>query len=244
MSLFTSRWQGRKQEAHDLSERLVTITKPDGIASEAYRSLRTSLLYSLVDNPPRVITFTSPGPREGKSTTCSNLAVTLAQAGKSILLMDCDFRKPVLHRVFELRNIKGVVDVLAGEHPAEEVWREPVENLKVMTVGPVPPNPAELLGSERFAELLAQMRGQFEYVLIDAPPAQLVSDPAIIAAQTDGVLLVFDSQNTRKSSLRRSMRSLESVGATVLGTVMNNYKSPSGGYSYGGYTYSGYVQED
>lgn len=243
MSIFKSKRKGGRDD-QDLSERLVTLTKPDGIVAEAYRSLRTSLLYSLVDNPPRLITFTSPGPREGKSTTCSNLGITLAQAGKSTVLIDCDFRKPVLHRVFEVRNLRGVVDILAGEHAAEDVWHEPVENLKVVTVGPVPPNPAELLGSERFSELLVQMRAQFEYVLIDAPPVQLVSDPAIIAAQTDGVLLVLDSQNTRKSSLRRSLRSLESVGATVLGTVMNNYKNPSGGYSYGGYTYDGYVQED
>jgi receptor protein-tyrosine kinase len=243
VSLFKSKRRSGKYEGENLSERLVTITKSDGAASEAYRSLRTSLLYSLVDNPARVITFTSPGPREGKSTTCSNLGATLAHAGKNTLLMDCDFRKPVLHRVFELRNIKGVVDVLAGEHPAEDVWHEPVENLKVMTVGPIPPNPAELLGSERFAELLAHMRRLFDYVLVDAPPVMLVSDPAIVAAQTDGVLLVLDAQNTRKSTLRRSMRSLESVGATVLGTVMNNYKNPSGGYAYGGYTYGGYVRE-
>lgn len=244
MSFFKSGRRGRSQDDGNLSERLVTVSKPDGAASEAYRSLRTSLLYSLVDDPPRVITFTSPGPREGKSTTCSNLGVALAQAGRNVLLMDCDFRKPVIHRIFELRNMKGVVDVLAGEHPAEDVWHAPVENLKVMTVGPVPPNPAELLGSERFAELLSEMAAMFDYVLVDAPPVQLVSDPAIIAAQTDGVLLVLDSQNTRKISLRRSIRSLESVGATVLGTVMNNYKSPSGGYNYGGYTYAGYVQED
>lgn len=244
MSLFKSRRRNRQEEGETLSERLVTLTKPDGVVSESYRSLRTSLLYSLVDNPPRVITFTSPGPREGKSTTCANLGVTLAQAGKNTLLLDCDLRKPVLHKVFELRNIEGVVDVIAGGRPAEEVWYEPVENLKVMTVGPVPPNPAEMLGSERFVELLARMRESFDYVLVDAPPVLLVSDPAIVAAQTDGVLLVLDSQNTRKSSVRRSIRSLESVGATILGTVMNNFKSPSGDYAYGGYTYSGYLQED
>ncbi len=242
MGLFNS-GKSRRNEDADLSDLLVTVEKPDGVASEAYRSLRTSLLYSLVDNPPRVITLTSPGPREGKSTTCSNLGVVLAQAGKKTLVMDCDFRKPVIHRIFELRNIRGVVDVIAGEYSTEEVCHHPVENLSVMTVGPVPPNPAELLGSERFAELLARMRGEFDYALIDAPPVQLVSDPAIIAAQTDGVLLVLDAQNTRKGSLRRSMRNLESVGATVLGTVMNNFKGQPGGYAYGGYTYAGYVQE-
>lgn len=224
----------------DLSSRLVTLNAPDGIASEAYRTLRTSLLYSLVDDPPKVITVTSPGPREGKSTTCANLGVVLAQANKSVLLIDCDLRRPVVHKLFELRNIRGFVDILAREGKVEDVWHEPLENLKVVTAGSVPPNPAELLGSERFSNALRRFREDFDYVILDAPPVQLVSDPAIIASQTDGVLLVLDAQNTRKMSVRRSVRSLESVGAKVLGTVMNNVKASEGGYY--GYTYS-YTQD-
>lgn len=207
------------------SGRLVTVSDPDSTISEAYRTLRTSLLYSLVDNPPRLITVTSPGPREGKSTTCSNLAVTLAQAGKSTVLLDCDLRRPVLQEIFQLRNIRGVADVLASERPIERVWHETIENLKVVTTGAVPPNPAELLGSERFSELLRRLRGQFDYVLIDAPPVQSVSDPAIIASQSDGVLLVLDAQNTRKRSVRRSIQTLEAVGGIVIGTVLNNVKA-------------------
>ncbi|MGH3087169.1 MAG: CpsD/CapB family tyrosine-protein kinase, partial [Rubrobacteraceae bacterium] len=225
----------------NLSERLVTVTDPDGVVSEAYRTLRTSLLYSLVDNPPKVITITSPGPREGKSTTCSNLAVVLAQAGKNVLLLECDFRKPVVHRIFELRNLRGIVDVLAEERDAQEVWHEPIQGLKVITAGPVPTNPAELLGSERFARFLDQMRQDFDYVLIDAPPVQTVSDPMIVAAQSDGVLLVLDAQSTRKVAIRRSVRGLESVGANVLGTIMNNARASEVGYG-GGYTYS-YTQD-
>ncbi len=218
-----------------VSERLVTIADPDGNASEAYRTLRTSLLYSLVDNPPRVIMLSSPGPREGKSTTGSNLAVALAQAGKNTILLDCDLRRPVIQEVFQLRNIRGIVDVLANERPIEKVWHEAMENLKVVTTGAVPPNPAELLGSERFSDIIRALRERFDYVLIDAPPVQSVSDPAIIASQSDGVLLVLDAQNTRKRSVRRSVQTLEAVGGSVIGTVLNNVKASDVEY----YGYSG-----
>ncbi len=217
----------------DFSWRLVTLLDPTSVAAEDYRSLRANLLYALVDDPPKVIVLTSPNPREGKSTTCANLAVVLAQADKRTLILDCDLRKPVMHRVFDLRNIRGIVNVLSGQRGLKEVWQEPLSGLKVVTVGPVPPNPAELLSSGRFAEFLANVREDFDYVLIDAPPVGLVSDPLVLATQGDSVLLVMDAQNTRKGALRESMRSLEAVGANVLGTVMNNVKKGKGGYYYG-----------
>ena len=139
------------------------------------------------------------------------------------------------HRAFGERNITGIVDVLAGEYKLQEVWHEPVPGLKVVNVGPIPPNPAELLGSKRLSDLLANVRKEFDYILIDAPPVGLVSDPAILATQGDGVLLVFDAQNTRKVAVRQSMRALQAVGADVLGTVMNNVKASE--RSYYGYPY-------
>lgn len=214
----------------DFSGRLVTIMDPNSVASEAYRTVRTNLLYSLVDLPLQVVVMTSPGPQEGKSTTCANLGVTLAQADKRTLILDCDLRKPVLHKIFGLRNVYGIVNVLAGEWKIEEVWHEPLLGLKVVTVGPVPPNPAEILSSQRFADFLERVRKDFDYVLVDAPPIELVSDPAILATQGDGVLLVLDAQKTRKGAVRRSMRSLEAVGANVLGTVMNNVRAGRSSY--------------
>ncbi len=219
----------------DLTGRLVTTLDPTGAAAEAYRSLRTNLLYSFVDYPPKVIVLTSVGPQEGKSTTCANLGVVLAQASKRTLMVDCDFRKPVLHKIFGLRNVYGIVDVLAGEYGLRDVWHEPVPGLKVICVGPIPPNPAELLSSKRLSEFLASVREQFDYVLIDAPPIGLVSDSAILGTQGDGVLLIVDAQNTRKRALRQGMRSLEAVGASVLGTVMNNVRASRGGYYHYGY---------
>lgn len=240
-SLWRRGKRGEEPQEGDISERLVTVQDPNGVAAEAYRTLRTSLLYALVDTPPKVIIITSPGPGEGKSTTCANLAVALSQADKKTLVMDCDLRKPTMHRLFGLRNFAGVVNVLVGERPVSGVWQEPLPNLNVVTTGTMPPNPSELLGSQRFAQLIEQVRGYFDYVLIDAPPVQLVSDPAILASQGDGVLLVIDAQNTRKGALRQSVRNLETVGARVLGTVMNNAKTSAAGYYYG--RYGGYGSE-
>jgi receptor protein-tyrosine kinase len=219
--------------AEKLDARLVTLIDPTSPVAETYRTLRTNLIYSLVDTPPKVIVLTSPGPGEGKSTTCANLGVVLSQAGKDVLIVDCDLRKPVMHKFFGIRNLKGVVDVLVEELTLQEVATKSVEGLCVVPVGFIPPNPTELLGTQRFKRFLSNVRQQFDYVLIDAPPVGLVSDPAILATQVDGVLLVLDAQNTRKGSVRQAMRSLEAVGANVLGTVMNNVKPSKGGYYYG-----------
>jgi len=234
---------GREAETDELAGRLATALDPTSAAAEAYRTLRTNLLYgAFLDEPAKAIVLTSPGPGEGKSTTCANLGVVLAQAGKNTLILDCDFRKPVIHRLFGFRNVRGVVDALVGERKLQENWKEPMEGLKVVPVGPIPPNPTELLGTRRFSELLASLREEFDYVLIDAPPVGMVSDPAILATQGDGVLLVSDAQHTRKGSVRQAMRSLEAVGAPVLGTVMNNVEVPKGNtYYYYGYAHkSGY----
>lgn len=216
---------------------LVTVRDPASVASEGYRMLRTNLFYALVDTPPKVIVLTSAGPREGKSTTAANLGVTLAQAGKNTLLVDCDLRKPMLHNLFEARNLEGLVNILIGERKPQEVWREPVPGLKLVPAGPSPPNPAELLSSRRLVDFLGQVRRDFDYVLVDTPPVGSVSDSAVLAANVDGVLLVLDAQHTRKGAFRQALRRLEGVGATVLGTVMNGYEFPRDRhpYGYGGY---------
>jgi receptor protein-tyrosine kinase len=229
---------GKQGQNNGVSNSLATVLDPTGGAAESYRTLRTNLFYALVDDPPRVIVMTSPGAGEGKSTTCANLGVVLAQAGKSTLILDCDLRRPQVHRVFGLRNLRGVTDILRGEAELSEVCQEPLPGLKTATAGSLPPNPTELVGSSRFAEIVSRARQTFDYVLIDAPPVEMVSDPSIIAVQADGVLLVLDAQNTRKGALRRSVRSLRTVGLNVLGTVMNNVNVSEGGYSRNqAYTY-------
>lgn len=213
---------------------LVSLREPKSPAAEAYRMLRTNLLYADIDSPPKVVAVTSAESREGKSTTCANLAVSLVQAGKSVLLLDCDLRRPSQHEMFRLRGKSGLVDALAGERTLPEVWHEPVEGLKVVLVGHVAPNAAEIINSWRFGELLAWARQEFDYVLLDTPPARLVSDAAVLAKHGDGVLLVLDAREVSKKSLRQAMRVLERVGANVLGTVMNKVKiSKRDDYDYG-----------
>jgi len=203
---------------------LIALSDPGSAASEAYRALRTNLLYSSADNSPTVIVVSSSGPREGKSTICANLAVALAQAEKDVLLVDGVLWKPTLHEFFTLPNTRGLVSVLMKQCSIEDAWHEPIPRLKVLTTGPEPHDSTDLLGSECFTEFMLRVRERFDYVLVDAPPVDLVSDTAMLAAHSDGVLLVIDAKKTHKSSVRQSMRSLEAVGVDVLGTVMINYK--------------------
>lgn len=217
------------------SASLVTVTNPSGAASEAYRGLRTNLLYAQVDAPPTVILLTSPGSKEGKSTICANLGVALAQADHATLVIDCDLRGPTLHTIFGLRDSPNLLDVLAREDGLGDAWQEPVPKLKVVAGGPTPPNPAELLGSRRFSELLGRAGREFDYVLLDAPPVEFVSDAAILATQADGVLLAMDAQKTRKVALRRAVRGLQLVGANLLGVVVNNVEDSGEGYPMAGY---------
>jgi len=215
----------------------MTVRSPTGPSAEAYRALRTNLLYAYVDSSPRVIVVTSPGRGDGKTTTCANLGVALSQVNSNVLIVDCDLRQPTMHKVFALRNVYGLVNVLVGEYDLQEACHEPLPGLKVLTAGPVPPAPTELLSSQQFAEFVERARRQFEYVLIDVPPFQLVSDPIVVARLGDGALLVLDAQKTRKVTVRQGVRNLEAVGAKVLGTVMNNTKVPRRTYHdhvYGG----------
>jgi capsular exopolysaccharide synthesis family protein len=219
-----------KRRSDNLLGGLITISEPASAGSEGYRNLRAGLLYGQVDTPPKVVAVSSPGPKEGKTEICANLGVVLAQADKSTLIIDCDLRKPEMHKAFGLDNIHGMVNILAGEYPLSQVWQEPLPELKVLTAGPLPPNPTELLSSSRFAELIHHVREAFDYVLVDTPPIGSVSDPLILANQVDGVLLVVDFQKTRKWSVSKSKRSLNAVRANLLGTVVNGVKDGNSTY--------------
>jgi capsular exopolysaccharide synthesis family protein len=230
------RFQLRRRARMELGERnfsgrLATLNDPAGGASEAYRTLRTSLLRTLTMSPPAVVELTSAGPSEGKSTTCANLGVALAQAGYKTLIMDCDLRAPLMHKIFGLSNSEGLVDVLTNEAGLLSLLREPpLANLNVVTAGPIPPNPTELLGSGQFSEVVGEARGRFDYVLLDSPhllatgPSFVGSfaDPLEVASRADGVLLVLDAQGSTRNALRRAMRTLENAGSSILGLVVNN----------------------
>ena len=223
------RTQVRPENGASPNGEMITVDDPTGVTSEAYRVLRTNLFYALEDPSPRVILLTSPGPKEGKSTTCANLGVVLSQAGKRTLVMDCNLHEPHLHELFELTNSRGIVNVLAGELDLREVLQEPIPNLKIATAGPIPHDPAELLETRGFAEFVDRARRDFDYVLMDSPnvllgssPVRTSAEPIILAAHADGVLLVLDASKVRKGSLQHVVRALETVGANVIGTVLNN----------------------
>jgi capsular exopolysaccharide synthesis family protein len=211
---------------------------PDARGSEQYRILRTNLLHTTRDASLKAVMVSSPGSGEGKTTVCANLGISLAQAGKSVLIVDCDLRRPMIHKFFGLKNSYGVVDAVVGERSPQEVWQESLPGLWVMTAGPIPPNPAELLGSAPFAELLDRLRQEFDYMLVDSSPIELVSDPAILATRVDGVLLVIDPRSAREDNVRRAMRNLAAVDANILGTVMNKVRTKSPYRRYKDYSYS------
>jgi receptor protein-tyrosine kinase len=232
---FWSPRQVQNDEVDALAEQLITVFDPTAAASEAYRSLRTTLLYAVANTPPTVLLITSPGLMDGKSTTCANVAVVLAQAGKETLMIDGDLHRPSLHKIFGVPNVNGVVNVLSGEYDLSELCTEPLPGLKLLSAGPIPPNPAELLISGRLAPLVGQARQLFDYVLIDSPPTELVSDPMIIATQADAVMLVLNSEESSKVSMHRAVQDLEAVGANVVGTVIN--KAPKAETRRYGYNY-------
>lgn len=189
--------------------------------AEAYRVIRTNLQFCQTDSSLHTLIFTSVGPDEGKSTTIANTAVALAQTGKKVLLVDCDLRKPVQHHIFK-KNKAGVTNHLAEGTLLTELFQESgVPNLTLLTSGPVPPNPSELLGSEKMKQLLAQLREEYDYVLIDAPPVIAVTDAAVLASKVDGVVLVLDSGNVRPEMAQQAQKLIQAANGKLLGAILN-----------------------
>ena len=209
----------------EASPKLVTVSHPRSPVSEAYRSLRTSVQFYSLDRPLQTILVTSASPDEGKSTTLANLAVTFAEAGREVIAVDCDLRRPSLHQLFDLPNDAGLTTAMRDERsPADVALSTAVPHLKLIPSGPVPPNPAELLGSQRMDRLIEALRGLADIVLFDAPPTNAVTDAAVLGAKMDGVLLVVSAGRTKRDHALRAKRMLEKVNAKVLGVVLNNVK--------------------
>jgi capsular exopolysaccharide synthesis family protein len=216
---------------------LVTQIRPQSEVAESFRSLRTSILLCSAVKPPRVIMFTSPMPQEGKTTTCVNMAIVLAQRGGKTLLIDADLRRPGIHRAFGRPNLIGLSSVLAGMESFEKVIQNysPLPSLSIMPTGPTPPHPAELLGSDRMQELLAQLSRLYDHIILDSPPVNLVTDPAILSQYMDAVFLVVRSGKTFKNALRHARDQLLQIKAPLIGLVVNDTRLNSGDYHYGSY---------
>ncbi len=224
-----------------LEDKLIAADHPKSPISEAYRVLRTNIQFSAIDQPMRTLLVTSPNPIEGKSTTLANLGVVMAQAGLSVIAVDSDLRRPVLHKFFKLPRKEGLTNALLQDEPAIDGYLQAteVDNLRVLASGPLPPNPSELLSSQKMRRLLENLTGQADVVLLDSPPMLVVTDAAVLANQVDGVLIVAEAGKTRRGMAQRAMENLGKVGANLVGAVLNRLSQRAAGdYYYYYYYYS------
>ena len=203
--------------------RLATLLYPRSGVAEAYRTLRTNIDFSSVDAPIRTLLVTSSLPGEGKTVTASNLAVVFAQAGRRVLLVDADLRKPGVHLVFNLQNSHGLTTLLRSDQVSLDaiVQTSEQENLRILTTGPLPPNPAELTGSQRMRTVLDRLKTEQDLVIFDSPPMQSVTDSAILSSFVDGTLVVIDAEHSRRRAVRLAREALAKAGANVIGAVLN-----------------------
>jgi non-specific protein-tyrosine kinase len=213
---------------------LIALRDPRSPAAEAYRTLRTNIQFSSLDKPLGTLLVTSTAPDEGKSTTLANLAITMAQAEQRIILVDCDLRRPTLHTLFDLPNETGLTTMILSQEDAPSPLQETsVPGLSLLTSGPLPPRPADILGSRRMQAVIAQLREQADMVLFDTPPVVAVTDAAVLASRMDGVLLVFQAGKTSRERGRQAREILEKVKANIVGVVLNNAQVEEG-YGYYG----------
>ncbi len=213
---------------------LITISNPRSPIAEAYRTLRTNLEFSNLDKSLRTLLVTSASAEEGKSTTLANLAVTIAQSGKRVVLVDADLRRPTQHQIFGLKNNAGLSDMVRDDAMLTQppLQESGVQNLKVLTSGQLPPNPAEILGSKRMSEILAALLEHADMLLFDAPPLLAVTDAAVLSSKVDGVLLVVSAGKTKRESAKKAQLQLEKINARILGAVVNNVKAEKGAQYY------------
>lgn len=214
---------------------LITLVDPSSPVSEQYRTIRTNLQFaSSVDRKLQTIVITSSGPGEGKSTTSANLAVAFAKAGQNVLLVDADMRKPTVYKTFQLTNNTGLSTVLStGSSVYEAAQRTTIPNLTVLTSGPKPPNPSELLGSARMDQVIAEARELYDIIIFDMPPVVAVTDAQIMSSKADGTLLVIRENVTKKEDATKAKELLQLVQARMLGVVYNGAEqSKDQGYYY------------
>jgi len=244
--------EGPDSEYKKIASHLVTHFDPKSTVSEAYRSLRTNILFSGVQVSPaigdkkgNIYMVTSSSPKEGKSTTISNLAITIAQGGQKVLLVDTDLRRPVIHSIFGFNKEPGLTNYLVGRAQFDDIVRHsPIENLDVITSGTIPPNPSELIGTQKMKEFLDEIRSKYDIVLHDSPPVIAVTDPQVLSKMTDGVIIVISSGQTQIELAERAIESIKKVNSKIVGFVLNNLdvQNTFGSY-YKYYRYYNYYYE-
>lgn len=222
-----------KKSVNKQRRSLITLMAPKSPISEQYRTIRTNIQFSTVDEATRSIVVTSTAPGEGKSTTVSNLAVVFAQQGKKVLLIDADLRKPTTHYTFQIMNTKGLTNVLTKQiHFHEAVQETVMENLNILTSGPIPPNPSELLASNAMKQLLEEAYKLYDLVLFDSPPILAVTDAQVLANLSDGSIMVTSSGFTDKDAAVKAKELLENAKSKLLGAILNNKQVNEKSYYY------------
>lgn len=207
---------------------------PKSIDAEAYRSLRSNIEYSSFDDEYRAIVVTSSVPGEGKSTTSGNLALSLAQSGNKVLLVDCDMRKPSIHKKFKISNMSGTAELLLRKESFEDVANFYNENLTIITAGKIPPNPSEMLSSRAMTAFIKEMKKEFKYIILDTPPLQAVTDAQVLSTKADGVLLIVRAGSTKRDAVLNSVDLIKKVQGKVIGTVLNGVENKKNNYYYYG----------
>ncbi|MCB0036778.1 MAG: CpsD/CapB family tyrosine-protein kinase [Anaerolineales bacterium] len=200
---------------------LITLTDPRSPVSEAYRTLRTNLSFYSLDNPLRTLVVTSPAPDEGADEAAANLAVTMAQSGKRTILVECDLRRPSLHTLFGQAAEPGLTDMILGDSELP-LQKTEVENLWLLTSGPQPPNPADLLGSGRTDEIIAKLGQEADIILFHAPPVIAVTDATVLGSKVDGVLLVIQAGKSRRDHAQRAKEMLAKANVRIVGVTLTN----------------------
>jgi capsular exopolysaccharide synthesis family protein len=201
---------------------LITLRDPRAAAAEAYRTLRTNIQFSSLDRQFRTLLVTSSAAGEGKSTALANLAVTMAQAEQRVILVDCDLRRPSLHTIFNVPNEQGLTTLMLGEDARPAFQPTEVEGLRLLPTGPLPPRPADLLGSRRLEAVIEQLKAEADLVLFDAPPVITVTDAVVLATKVDATLLVARAGKTRRDRAREAVQLLQKVNAHIIGVVLTN----------------------
>ncbi len=221
-----TRVKGRGKASPEGPATIVTLGAPRSTVAEAYRALRTSVEFASIDTPVRTLLVTSPSPGDGKTVTAANLAVVFAQNGRSVLLIDADLRQPGIHAIFNVANDRGLTTMLRTGDDVDAVSHPTVqENLRILTTGSLPPNPAELLGSQRMRSLVALLEAKYELLIVDSPPVQSVTDAVVLSSFLDATLLVIGVGQTRRSAVQQAQEALARANANVLGTVLNGVPS-------------------
>lgn len=202
----------------------VVEKKPHSAAAESYRTLRTNIQYSSFDESLKTIVITSSIRGEGKTITAGNLALSLANDNKRVILLDCDLRNPSIHKRFMISNKEGISEVIVGKAPLESVIRNVTKNLSIITTGNIPPNPSEMLGSKYMEIVLKKLRENYDYVILDTPPILVVTDGQVLSSKVDGTILVVRAEKTKKDSIVNAKKLLDKVKANFIGAVFNGVK--------------------